>query len=440
MTHSAEDIQTTDLSPAAPQFYFIPYEATAAYWEAWSTLSDVFAGGVRRGRPLPFNGAALTTRHDTFAIAFTEKELQENLRRFFDTSETYETLNHIFRFCSSSHFDFRRARAEVTCPEALLCVRPILYRPFDIRYVVFHPKLIGEPRPEVTRHLLAGSPALLSTRRVTGRPYDNVFVCRGLVEYKAATHDRNTQVFPLYLVSSGEGLLFTPAGDGKRYVNIAPSVLEEWRKSCGVQCPDRLLAAIYALLFSPEYRRQFQQKLQQDYARVPVPMSKELGRCLVSYGQELISLHLVESLNLNEFITTYSGPTNPQIGRVVWSHGTVWLDAGKTKLGTIGFQGVPEEVWDFHVGGYQVCHKWLKDRKGRTLSDEDIAHYQKIVVALNETIRIMGEIDEVIEAHGGWPGAFQTSATVYKQDTPLLKVAESSVPYHVNKGGKKRDL
>ena len=69
---------------------------------------------------------------------------------------------------------------------------------------------------------------------------------------------------------------------------------------------------------------------------------------------------------------------------------------------TAGFRGVPEEVWNFHIGGYQVCEKWLKDRKGRTLSTEDIEHYQRVVVALNETIRIMGEIDEVIEAHGGW--------------------------------------
>ena len=71
-----------------------------------------------------------------------------------------------------------------------------------------------------------------------------------------------------------------------------------------------------------------------------------------------------------------------------------------------GFQGVSEGVWNFHIGGYQVCHKWLKDRKGRTLSDDDKAHYQKIVVALNETIRLMREIDAVIDQHGGWPGAF----------------------------------
>ena len=95
----------------------------------------------------------------------------------------------------------------------------------------------------------------------------------------------------------------------------------------------------------------------------------------------------------------------------------MWLDAvmtnaseghRATKPGTIGFHSVPEEVWDFQIGGYQVCHKWLKDRNGRTLSDEDVAHYQKIVVALSETIRVMAEIADVVETHGGWPDAFQT--------------------------------
>ena len=151
----------------------------------------------------------------------------------------------------------------------------------------------------------------------------------------------------------------------------------------------------------------------------PVCRCPEVSTCfrrLVAVGHELLALHLLESSTLAKFITAYTGPKNPEVGRVGWSDGTVWLDAGKTSArevhratmpGTMGFQGVPEEVWDFHIGGYQVCHKWLKDRKGRTLSDEDVAHYQKIVVALNETIRIMAKIDDVIEAHGGWPDAFQ---------------------------------
>ena len=75
-----------------------------------------------------------------------------------------------------------------------------------------------------------------------------------------------------------------------------------------------------------------------------------------------------------------------------------------------GSKACPRRSWDFHLGGYQICHKWLKDRNGRTLSDEDIAHYQKIVVALNETISIMAEVDDVIEAQGGWPDAFQTAS------------------------------
>ncbi len=98
----------------------------------------------------------------------------------------------------------------------------------------------------------------------------------------------------------------------------------------------------------------------------------------------------------------FAGPAEPVVEKVSWSAGTVWLDKAQTR----GFRGVPEEVWSFHVGGYQVCEKWLKDRKGRTLSAEDITHYHRIVIALHETIRLMGEIDAVIEDHGGWPEAF----------------------------------
>jgi hypothetical protein len=100
---------------------------------------------------------------------------------------------------------------------------------------------------------------------------------------------------------------------------------------------------------------------------------------------------------------------------------------------------VREEVWNFHIGGYQVCEKWLKDRKGRTLSKDEIAHYQKIVVALSETIRLMKEIDGVIEQHGGWPGAFQAGSEPAEERPDLLKVAEPSPPYDAGKHEKKRE-
>jgi hypothetical protein len=93
----------------------------------------------------------------------------------------------------------------------------------------------------------------------------------------------------------------------------------------------------------------------------------------------------------------------------------VWVD----KAQTVGFKGVREDVWNFHIGGYQVCEKWLKDRKGRMLSQQDIEHYHRIVVALSETIRLMKEIDEVIEQHGGWPGGFQVASAAERSDAPL---------------------
>ena len=220
-------------------------------------------------------------------------------------------------------------------------------------------------------------------------------------------------------------------------------------QNSGIAGVEAIFGYVYAVLHSRSYRLRYSNLLRKEFARIPVPSDPALFFRLAAFGKELVSTHLPGLPETDRFISTYSGHRNPEVGRVGWSEGTVWLNASKTiareghratRPGTIGFQGVPEEVWDFHIGGYQVCHKWLKDRKGRTLSDEDIAHYQKIVVALNETIRIMGEIDEVIEAHGGWPGAFQAGSKADGEYPALLKVAEPSLPYDANKGGKKRDL
>jgi predicted helicase len=175
-----------------------------------------------------------------------------------------------------------------------------------------------------------------------------------------------------------------------------------------------LLAYVYCILHSAAFRKRYGAFLRKEFARIPVPNEPHFFDVLVRLGRELVALHLMELARPDELNTNYTGPKNPEVERIGWSDDTVWLNAaaskkGKTAMpGTIGFRGVPEAVWNFHIGGYQVCEKWLKDRKGRTLSEDDITHYQKIVVALAETIRVMKEIDEVIDAHGGWPGAFKT--------------------------------
>jgi predicted helicase len=163
--------------------------------------------------------------------------------------------------------------------------------------------------------------------------------------------------------------------------------------------PEDIFHYAYGVFHSPGYRSRYVEFLKIDFPRLPLTGNLELFRALARLGGELVALHLLESPKLDKPIAEFIGGRNPEVEKLSWSKNTVWLD----KAQTTGFKGVREDVWNFHIGGYQVCEKWLKDRKGRILSPDDIAHYQKVVVALAETIRLMGEIDEVIEEHGGWP-------------------------------------
>ena len=181
--------------------------------------------------------------------------------------------------------------------------------------------------------------------------------------------------------------------------------------------PEDIFHYIYAVFHSPGYRTRYAEFLKIDFPRVPLTGRLELFRSLAALGGELTALHLLEAETLQTPRSKFIGK-NREVSKVGWTAedgGTVWIDGKGTKgnyqPGSSGFGPVSEEIWNFHIGGYQVCHKWLKDRKGRTLTEEDISHYHKIVIALTETIRLMSKIDEVIETHGGWPGAFSSNET-----------------------------
>jgi hypothetical protein len=209
--------------------------------------------------------------------------------------------------------------------------------------------------------------------------------------------------------------------------------------------PEDVFHYIYAVLYSPTYRERYAQFLKRDFPRIPLTSDLDLFRALCALGGELVSLHLMESPKLNQLITTFpvtgsnevakghpkyvepgtNADGSPRPGRVYISAEQAQGENGdspadergrRRKMGTVptttttgdsphfpagqSFEGVPPEVWEFHIGGYQVCEKWLKDRRGRRLSYDDLTNYQRIVVALRETIRLMAEIDEAIP---GWP-------------------------------------
>lgn len=235
--------------------------------------------------------------------------------------------------------------------------------------------------------------------------WDVCFVCNGLADQNIFRRGGGT-VIPLWLVVGNEDSLVLDDVS----TNLSARLLKRF-EPFGAS-PENVFHYIYAIFHSPTYRKRYAEFLKIDFPRLPLTSSLDLFRALSKLGGELVALHLMESPKLDKHITKWIGGENPEVKRVAWCDETVWIDAPARrkdmpqKPGTSGFCGVPEAVWNFYIGGYQVCEKWLKDRKGRTLSEDDITHYHRIVVALSETIRLIAEIDQVIDTHGGWPGAF----------------------------------
>lgn len=153
--------------------------------------------------------------------------------------------------------------------------------------------------------------------------------------------------------------------------------------------PIDILDYIYAVLHSPAYREKYKEFLKIDFPRVPYPKDTTTFWQLVKLGGELRQIHLLESPEVDKLITKYPVDGDNVVGKTSYKDGKVFINE------TQYFEGVPEVAWNFYIGGYQPAQKWLKDRKGRTLDFEDILHYQKIIVALTETDRIMKEVDKV---------------------------------------------
>lgn len=376
------------------------------------------------GDPAP----GIVTTQDEFAIAFTESEMRDHIAALLGT-QTEKEARELFRLCTQSQWNYANAKRELKKGDWVDEIEPILYRPFDMRWTVFNQHVAVHRRLRVMRLLRAWSNlALVTTRSVEiGRGFEHVFCTRGLIQHHTVSLKEVNFVFPLYLRPDAEDLGF----DKDEKVNFSPGFLSRLSISLTIPqgtngipfglTPEDIFHYAYAVLHSPSYRIRYAEFLKIDFPRLPLTGDLELFRGLARLGGELTALHLLESPKLSKPITAFTGGKNPEIEKISYSNNTVWVD----KSQTVCFKGVPEDVWNFHIGGYQVCEKWLKDRKGRKLSKEDIEHYQKIVVALNETIRLMKEIDEVIEAQGGWPGAFATGATTTYEEppSPFLKAA-----------------
>ena len=443
------DVSTTEwqaLEPRSPYFFLVPkdFSLFSEYERGWS-LPDIF----------PVNSGGIKTHRDHFVIDFELECLRARIAAFRDEALSDDEVRERFKLRSTGSWKLSEARAKLQTREDSdedfnLC----LYRPFDIRPIYYSSDVIDRPRSKVMQHMLKKNLAIVTTRVYRGDCFTSVLASQYLVEMKTAESTRGTYCFPLYLYTTPEdtkGTLFATE-EVIREPNLSPKFTAILKEKLGLEFmpdgkgdlettfgPEDIFHYAYAVFHSPTYRERYAEFLKIDFPRLPLTSDRALFKALAEKGEELVALHLMESPALNQLITGFPVAGSNEVRRIRYmervaeeqrpptgaASSSVKVVSPRLPLAlenevrvkiepmpkqrptsrvyineTQYFEGIEPGVWEFQIGGYQVLHKWLKDRKGRKLSFDDLFHYQKIVVALKETMRLMEEIDGLIPA---WP-------------------------------------
>jgi predicted helicase len=397
------DVTTTEwsrLEPSSPSYLFVPLD---------TALKPEYDRGYKITEAMPVHSLGIATARDSFCVGLTKNEVWNKVRDFvsLEVKEAREKYG-----LGKDARDWKVALAQgdlaATGPD-LSRIVPILYRPFDTRFTYYTGKSRGfhcMPRNEVMRHMLPGSNIALSTVRSVEikRGWEHCLCASTITQLHTVSLKEVNYLFPLYLEAPGDAELRMETG---RRPNLSPAFLAalakklklpqagEHRLPKGIT-PEDVFHYAYAVFHSPTYRARYAEFLRMDFPCLPLTSDIEVFRALARKGAKLAALHLMESPHLGHFIPAFPVKGSNEVEKAQYTDidQRVWINPRQY------FAGVPKAAWEFHIGGYQVCEKWLEDRKGRKLTYDDLQHYQKIVVALQETIRLMGEIDAAIPA---WP-------------------------------------
>lgn len=390
------DIRSTEwskLNPESHQYFFVPYPTgySAEYDSGWE-VSEIFIHSV----------VGIVTGRDKLTIRQTTEELKETVTDFVSLSveEARERYN---LGKDTQDWKVHLAQADIrNHPDSNLHIKPIHYRAFDARWTYYTGQSKGfhqRPRIEIMRHLLEENLGLCVCRIVTSSVWQHVLITDKIIE-KLCISNRASEsghVFPLYLYPESGGLGL----ETERSLNFNPEFLKVLSESLGLPqtsplelpegvAPEEILAYIYAVLYSPTYRERYYEFLKHGFPRIPLPQDIDHFRNLAALGQHLINCHLLKDMQIPKR-HRFEGEGNGVVSKLRYEDDKVWINA------TQHFTDVPANVWEYEIGAYQVCEKWLGDRKDKELSRDDLKQYRSILVAVAETLRVMEEIEGVLE-------------------------------------------
>ena len=396
-TLSETEIQSTEwceLQPKSSRYLFVPQatDYSAEYDEIEWKITDIFQT----------SSIGIVTARDKLTIHRTPGKVRETVSDFVSLSEdearkkynlrkdTRDWKVHLAQADLRNHLDVQQHTTSIH------------YRPLDTRWTYYTGQSRGfqcMPRPENMSHLLSENLALCVCRVVKSPVWQHALITDKITEncYISNRDSESGHVFPLYLYPNPEELGFAT----KRSINFKPAFLTALSETLELPqtapfnlpediSPEEILAYIYAVLFSPAYRKRYYGFLKYDFPRIPLPTDIEYFRTLAALGQNLINWHLLKDIQ-GPPRHRFEGEGNAVVSKVRYAGGHVWINA------TQHFTDVPKAVWSYEIGAYQVCEKWLRDRKGCPLSHAEVRHYCAILVAIAETLRIMAEIDECVK-------------------------------------------
>jgi predicted helicase len=388
-------VNTTKFSEVKPksEFYLLIPQDTDLFGEygQFLKITDI----------MTLNGVGITTARDHVVIDFEKEPILDRATIFRDSKNSDEEVCHQLNIPLKKGWNLQKARESIKKEDNLKeHIKPVLYRPFDNRYIFYHDSLVWRTVKKVMKNILfSENLALITCRQQSQKKCWNLCSVSADIIESCVISNKTKEInylFPLYLYPDTNQ---PQELQQKKRPNFSEEFLKKIEINLGyLPTPETIFYYIYAIFHSPTYRTRYAEFLKIDFPRVPLTRNNNLFCQLAECGEQLVALHLMKSPKLNNLITQFTpngGNSIVDAGHPKYTQNAVVINKKGDK-----FVGVPEEVWNFYIGGYQVGQKWLKDRKGRTLSDDDIQHYQKIVVALQQTIKLMQSIDETIP---NWP-------------------------------------
>jgi predicted helicase len=419
----------TELHPCAPCFFFVPHNVSLqAEYETYHNLKSIYS----------LHQGAIKTDRDGLFFDMNAQTLEERMRTFYAPAGLAADFRTRYRIENTSSYALLTRRQQTMFDAAH--IRRCLYRPFDVRWLYYNPDgFTSRPAYPVMRHMQAGPNIALLACRQQATPGFHHVLCTDTIAESHAVSLKTREgcfVFPLYRYPAvQEDVKRGSCAAEERSHNFAPAFITAVSRATGLSPlddgagdghttfgPEDLFHYLYAVLHSPTYRTRYADLLKIDFPHIPLPPDSDTFRTLATCGAALADLHLLR-IPEPDFS---AGTATASMGKVGGAGGAAVLhtpaDQGiiphSVTAGTVEqvrydarqgrvllargcfFAGVEPETWAMQVGGYQPLERWLKERKGRTLTDDDALHYMRVVVALRETRRLMAAIDEAIAA---WP-------------------------------------